>query len=288
LNVVTENGDIDFRTGVTYNGNFSTSGNSRAIIKNNGNVGIGTITPDAKLNIGDASGATLYLTREDNTTQTNDVLGSILFDSTDDTSPSTTDASAGIRAYASQNHGNSNKGGHLAFFTKNNVGNAIAATEHMRITASGNVGIGVTNPSVKFQVAGDATISGKFNSNGIQESSDARFKKNIAPLKNALENVLKIEGVSYNWKQDEFPDRNFGTETEIGVIAQELEKVYPELVATDAEGYKSVQYSHLVPVLVEAIKEQQSEIDELKDIIKRLDAQYAAMKEYVGSIESKK
>jgi hypothetical protein len=71
-------------------------------ISETGNVGIGTVTPYAKLNVGDAAGGTIYLTREDNSTMNGDVLGTLLFDSTDDTAPSSTDASAGIRAYASK------------------------------------------------------------------------------------------------------------------------------------------------------------------------------------------
>ncbi len=117
-----------------------------------GNVGIGTTSPDAKLNVGLPTGATLYLTREDNTTNADDVLGSLLFDSTDDTSPSTTDASVVIRGHASQAHGNSNKGGYLTFLTKNNAANASAANERMRILANGNVGIGTTTPTALFDV----------------------------------------------------------------------------------------------------------------------------------------
>jgi hypothetical protein len=252
-----------------------------------GNVGIGTTTPVATLNVGDVTGPTIYLTREDVTTVANDVLGSILFDSTDDTSPSTTDASAGIRAYASLNHGNSNKGGYMTFFTKNNVSNASAATEHMRITANGNVGIGVTNPTVKFQVVGDAAISGKFNSNGIQESSDRRFKKNIIKLGNSLEKVMLLEAVSYNWRVEEFPEKRFGDKKEIGLIAQDLEQVYPELVSTDQDGYKSVQYSHLVPVLIEAIKEQQKQIEGLKKQAENSDSKYGDLKRYLSEIENK-
>lgn len=265
LNVVTENGDIEFKTGITFNGDFSTTGNTRMIIENGGQVGIGTATPDRDVHISATAGATVIVTRNDANTNAGETLGDIQFDSEDNTGPSsnTTAASAVIRGIAAEDHGNSNKGGHLAFLTQT-TGTFNSPAEHMRITSAGNVGIGVTNPSVKFQVAGDATISGKFNSNGIQESSDARFKKDVAPLENALSNVMKIEGVSYTWKQDEFPDRNFGSKTEIGVIAQELEKVYPELVATDSEGYKSVQYSHLVPILIEAIKEQQSLISQLE------------------------
>jgi hypothetical protein len=75
---------------------------------------------------------------------------------------------------------------------------------------------------------------------------------------------LEIEGVTYNWRQDEFPEKAFGDRTEIGFIAQELEKYFPELVNTDKDGYKSVQYSHMVPVLLEAIKEQQALISEIQ------------------------
>jgi hypothetical protein len=114
---------------------------------------------------------------------------------------------------------------------------------------------------------GDVTITGKFNSNGIAETSDKRFKKDIQGLTGALENLEKLNGVSYNWKVEEFPERNFSDRTEIGVIAQELEKVYPELVSTDSKGYKSVQYSHLVPVLIEAIKEQQTTIGSLSNSV---------------------
>ncbi len=128
-------------------------------IQNGGNVGIGTTTPYAKLNVGDAAGPSIYLTREDNSTVANDVLGSLLFDSTDDTSPSTTDASAGIRALASQSHGNSNKGGHLTFLTKDNVGGTTAATERMRIQSNGNVGIGNTTPGERLVVYRDENHS---------------------------------------------------------------------------------------------------------------------------------
>ncbi len=279
LNVSTENGDIDFRTGVTGTGSFSGTGSSRMFIESGGEVGIGTVTPDAHLNVGNASGGNILITKEGTSPTVGQTLGSLLFDA-EGTSVSTTDASAVIRGLAAENQGNSNKGGHLTFLTKaTGSGIGTAATERMRIQADGNVGIGVTNPSVKFQVAGDATISGKFNSNGIQESSDKRFKKDIEPLDGALENILKLEGVTYSWRKDEFPNRNFGTDKEIGVIAQELEKVYPELVATDTEGYKSVQYSHLVPVLIEAIKDQQELIQSLESNVDNLKADLSSVLE---------
>ena len=130
---------------------------------------------------------------------------------------------------------------------------------------------------------GNLTISGKFNSNGIEELSDRRFKKDITPLAPVLGKVLQIEGVTYNWKREDFPDRAFGERTEIGFIAQELEKHFPELVNTDKEGYKSVQYSHMVPVLLEAIKEQQKLIDRLTSTVSVLEASLTNLIGQVGS-----
>lgn len=124
----------------------------------------------------------------------------------------------------------------------------------MGITSSGNVGIGTTNPTYKLHV------NGTFKSNGITESSDIRWKKNIRPLENALDKVLALRGVSFEWKKDDAPEMNFEKGIQIGLIAQEVEKVLPELVDTDSEGYKSVQYSKLVPLLLEAIREQQAMI----------------------------
>jgi hypothetical protein len=122
----------------------------------------------------------------------------------------------------------------------------------------GNVGIGTTTPTVKLEV------NGRLKTLGINELSDARYKKNITTLTNALANIEKLRGVSYDWKQSEFPEKNFDAKHQIGLIAQELELVYPELVNTDAEGFKSVDYSKLVAVLIEAVKEQQNEIDALQ------------------------
>ena len=126
----------------------------------------------------------------------------------------------------------------------------------------GNIGIGTATPSVKLEV------NGRLKTLGINELSDVRYKKDIQTLTNALANVEKLRGVSYDWKQAEFPQKNFEAKHQIGLIAQELEKVYPELVNTDAEGYKSVDYSKLVAVLIEAVKEQQVEISNLQNASK--------------------
>lgn len=131
---------------------------------------------------------------------------------------------------------------------------------------SGNVGIGATSPGgYKLYVNGSAYSTGGWG------GSDIRWKKNIVPIENALESVLQLQGVNYEWKVEEYKDKNFDEGRQIGVIAQDVEKVLPELVRTDNEGYKAVSYEKLTVVLVEAIKEQQKQIKELEDRIKRLE-----------------
>lgn len=135
-----------------------------------------------------------------------------------------------------------------------------------------NVGIGTTTPAYKLHVMG--TIK----TDGITESSDLRLKKNILPLSNAMSSVLQLQGVSYNWKSQQELNKeqiayqlNTQAKSEIGFIAQDVEKVLPQLVNTDAEGFKSVEYSKMVALLVEAYKElvntvekQQAELNIVK------------------------
>ena len=105
---------------------------------------------------------------------------------------------------------------------------------------------------------GTTTIAGDLSIN-----SDARLKANIISLGNTLAKVLQIDGKSYTMKKDE------NNKQKIGVLAQDIEKVFPELVS-ESNGVKSVNYQGLVPVLINALKEQQKEIDELKEMVQAL------------------
>lgn len=138
----------------------------------------------------------------------------------------------------------------------NAVGIATAGAERVRVT---NLGMGILGGVPTATQA--LVVVGKVKSTGINETSDARFKKNVSPISNGLQKILAMNGVTYDWRRDEFPDRNFLSGKQYGLIAQELEKVIPELVDTDEDGWKSIEYSHIVPVLIEAIKEQQAIID---------------------------
>ncbi|MFA7405894.1 MAG: tail fiber domain-containing protein, partial [Pelobacteraceae bacterium] len=136
--------------------------------------------------------------------------------------------------------------------------------ERLRIAGNGYVGIGTAAPQYLLDVAGVARIS------GTVYASDIRFKKNLAPISNPLENVLKLDGVSYEWKTDEFKEKGFPNGRHYGVIAQETEKILPDVVNTSADGTKTVAYTEIIPVLIEAIKEQQKIIEKQQ---KALEAQ---------------
>ena len=104
-------------------------------------------------------------------------------------------------------------------------------------------------------------------------SSDRRWKENITPIENALDKVSQINGVEFDWKEltKEEKKTQHGFEGhDVGVIAQEIEDVLPEVVTTRDNGYKGVKYEKIVPLLIEAIKDLKAEIEELKDINKKV------------------
>ncbi|MBN1258610.1 tail fiber domain-containing protein, partial [Candidatus Peregrinibacteria bacterium] len=128
-------------------------------------------------------------------------------------------------------------------------------------TNAGNVGIGKEPGNYKLDVNG--TVRGT----GAYVNSDARYKKNVETISNALDKVIALRGVNYEWI-----DPAKGDGVQLGLIAQEVENVIPEAVSTDGEGYKSLAYDRLVAVLVEAIKEQQKMIDDLRQQVEALQA----------------
>ncbi len=127
---------------------------------------------------------------------------------------------------------------------------------------TGNVVIRV-NGGDRFTVFGNgnATLTGT-----LTQNSDARFKSNIRPLTHALSTVMKLNGYRYYWKEGLKKDPR----EQVGLIAQNVESVLPQLVATDADGNKSVAYQNMVPVLIEAIKEQQQLISRLQTQVEQL------------------
>ena len=97
--------------------------------------------------------------------------------------------------------------------------------------------------------------AGRLSATFLNSLSDEKLKKDISTIDNAVDKVMQLRGVDYTWKQSE--------EKSKGVIAQELQKVLPELVS-ESDDRLSVNYNGIIGVLIEAIKEQQKQIDELK------------------------
>ena len=103
--------------------------------------------------------------------------------------------------------------------------------------------------------------TGLLTSTDYNSSSDKRLKKNIKTVESALDKVIALRGVSFNWEE--------GGAKAIGLIAQEAEQVIPEIVLQDENGYLGIKYNNLIGVLVEAIKEQQEQINTLKKLIEK-------------------
>jgi len=154
----------------------------------------------------------------------------------------------------------------------------------IHIDKSGNIGIGTTTPSEKLHVVGNGKFTGTVTAScGVLSCSDMRYKKDITPISQPLQSILSLRGFYYYWDDEKFKDKGFDQARQIGISAQELEVVFPELVKTEADGYKLVDYSRLTPVLIEAIKEQQSIIQDLKAGLADQQSQIDELKQLVMS-----
>lgn len=135
----------------------------------------------------------------------------------------------------------------------------------IRISATGDVGIGTKTPAQKLDVRGTIRCT------SVQQTSDEQFKTNVTELTNVLDKVEKIRGVSFEWNDKADSEGAKVGQKQIGVVAQEVETVFPELVASSPEGYKSVDYTKLTAVLVEAVKDLKAENEALKNRIEALE-----------------
>ncbi len=135
----------------------------------------------------------------------------------------------------------------------------VTGNERVRITPSGKVGIGTATPSKELHVVGHLRVQGNTDcilgngSGGTNCTSDIRLKTEIHEIRNALEKISRIRGVSFLWNEK---SQTSGRQ-DIGVIAQDVEKVFPTAVTTDGDeyAYKRVDYAVLVAPMIEAMKE---------------------------------
>jgi hypothetical protein len=144
--------------------------------------------------------------------------------------------------------------------------------ERLSIDHEGDVGIGTEWAGEELTVEGDICYT-----NSIYQCSDSRYKKNVHTVDAALQKVVQLRGVTYNWRREEFPNKSFDAGEHLGFIAQEIQDVLPNVVTTAEDGYMSVDYSRVTPLLVEAVKELKAEND-------RLETQIADLVSVVESI----
>jgi len=220
-------------------------------ITSDGNLGVGVTNPQYTLDFGKTSASTIRLISENNGTAIRVGAGGIGNDVTllrvdgrDINYDGESDSSSyGFSLkYLGSGGGNGNA---FAIFSDNQTG---SQTEAFTMLQDGNVGINSTTPTEKLDVVGTVKAT-DFNT-----TSDQNLKTNIQTIENPLDKIVQIRGVNFEWKENNKPSA--------GVIAQEVEKVLPQLV--NGEDTKTVNYNGLIGLLIEAVKAQQEEINELK------------------------
>ncbi|MEK2646675.1 tail fiber domain-containing protein [Bdellovibrio sp. BCCA] len=108
----------------------------------------------------------------------------------------------------------------------------------------------------------------------LTQASDARLKKNVRPLENSLEKILRLDGVTYNWIDPRKP-----ASLQMGLIAQEVEKEFPEVVANNVDGYKSIAYQNLVAPIINAIKELYTKVVDIDSRVESLEKKNVALEQ---------
>jgi len=128
---------------------------------------------------------------------------------------------------------------------------------------------------------GNATLMGNMTANGILLTSDERYKRDISLIDGALEKLIQLNGYHYYWKEN-INDPSLQS----GVIAQEVEKIFPELVKKNEEGMRTVNYTGLIPYMIQSIKEQQEEVNALKHQNDSFRKELAELRAIVEKIQS--
>ena len=151
-------------------------------------------------------------------------------------------------------------------------GQTINPDTYLRILATGNVGLGQPDPQFRLEV------NGEVGALGFVPISDASLKTDVEDLTGSLDLVKELRGVKYRFDPESDPEINFPEETQIGFLAQEVQEIIPEVVRDKGDSYLRINYDCLIPVLTEAISEQQTIIEDQTAEIDELRAEVTALK----------
>lgn len=166
-----------------------------------------------------------------------------------------------------------------------NIDFRLAGANRMRLTSDGRLGIGINyNPATQFNLD---VRGGIRSTTGVFASSDKRFKENIKSLSGMTEKLLQLEGMQYNFKNEQVGNvdlRGLGDRTHFGFLAQDLLQVFPEMVIQDDNGFYAVQYDALIPVLVEGFKDQNETITEQEATIEQLNSKVDELETQMAAI----
>jgi hypothetical protein len=178
-------------------------------------------------------------------------------------------------------------------FRNNQNANPFAAGNKlpvMTFQANGRVGIGTLQPTSGTCTPTEQRIlldvNGLINAGGTVVGSDRRFKKDIETIPNSMELIRKMRGTTYTLNTKDFPDRNFSSGKQYGFIAQEVAEVIPELALLNSDGYYAVNYTMLIPVLTEAIKEQDSTMIAQAEVISALQTELSELRSTVADLKA--
>lgn len=136
--------------------------------------------------------------------------------------------------------------------------------KNLVFSGTGSVGIGTT-PSVTAKL----DVAGTVKASAIDYNSDERLKQNITEIKSSNEIINKLRPVSYFWNETG-KKKGGNAQLQYGLLAQEVEKVLPNIVSTDNDGYKSVNYNELIPLLLQTVQDQGKKIEELQKELHQL------------------
>jgi len=161
---------------------------------------------------------------------------------------------------------------YMSGYSQSNIGGRLNSTSdymmYFQMTGGTNRGFAFKNGNtVKAEIEGNGNIRTVADVIAYH-TSDKMFKDNLTLINSPLEKINKIGGYTFEWN-DKQESYDKGTQ-DVGVVAQEIEEVLPEVVTTRDNGSKAVKYEKIVPLLIEGIKEQQKQIDELKAIVNKL------------------